>query len=145
MQDILEKPLNFMHCVASSFGYPNYRLSEKSLVPISSDNRRSTVVISKIRNLYGDALKTKLNFPLGIRIDKYVSYDEYLNIQTITQCGRNIPVSSSVLRVLLPILYHCSKKSVLYLENRATRKLKRGATEIVKIVIRHVQYSFQTP
>ena len=41
MQDILEKPLNFMHCVASRFGYANYRLSELSLVPISSDNRRS--------------------------------------------------------------------------------------------------------
>ena len=32
-----------MHCVASRFGYPNCRLSEISLVPISSDNRRSTV------------------------------------------------------------------------------------------------------
>ena len=32
-----------MLCVASRFGYPNYRLSELSLVPISSDNRRSTV------------------------------------------------------------------------------------------------------
>ena len=26
---ILEKPLDFMHCVASRFGYPNYRLSER--------------------------------------------------------------------------------------------------------------------
>ena len=43
MQDILEKPLNFMHCVVSRFGYPNYRLSELSMVPISSDNRRSAV------------------------------------------------------------------------------------------------------
>ena len=33
-----------MHCVASRFDYPNYRLSELSLVPISSDNRRSTVL-----------------------------------------------------------------------------------------------------
>ena len=41
---ILEKPLDCMHCVASRFGYPNYRLSELSLVPISSDNRRSTVI-----------------------------------------------------------------------------------------------------
>ena len=41
---ILEKPLDFMHCVASRFGYSNYRLSELSLVPISSVNRRSTVV-----------------------------------------------------------------------------------------------------
>ena len=32
-----------MHCVASRLGYPNYRLSELSLVSISSDNRRSTV------------------------------------------------------------------------------------------------------
>ena len=40
---MLEKPLDFMHCVASRFGYPNCRLSELSLVPISSDNRRSTV------------------------------------------------------------------------------------------------------
>ena len=40
---ILGKPLDFMHCVASRFGYPNYRLSELSLVPISSDNRPSTV------------------------------------------------------------------------------------------------------
>ena len=30
-----------MHCVASRFGYPNYRLSELSLVPISSDNQPS--------------------------------------------------------------------------------------------------------
>ena len=42
---IFEKPLDFMHCVASRFGYPNYRLSELSLVPISSDNRRSTIYI----------------------------------------------------------------------------------------------------
>ena len=41
---ILEKPLDFMHCVASRFGYPNYRLSELSLVPISPDNRRSTLL-----------------------------------------------------------------------------------------------------
>ena len=40
---ILEKSLDFMRCVASRFGYPNYRLSELSLVPISSDNRRFTV------------------------------------------------------------------------------------------------------
>ena len=33
-----------MNCVASRFGYPNYRLCELSLVPISSDNRRSTVL-----------------------------------------------------------------------------------------------------
>ena len=32
-----------MHCVASRFGYPKYRLSELSLLPISSDNRRSIV------------------------------------------------------------------------------------------------------
>ena len=25
---ILEKPLDFMHCMASSFGYPNYRWSQ---------------------------------------------------------------------------------------------------------------------
>ena len=25
---ILEKPLDFMHCVASKFGYPNYRWSQ---------------------------------------------------------------------------------------------------------------------
>ena len=37
---IFENPLDFMHCVASRFGYPNYRLSELSLVPISSDNRQ---------------------------------------------------------------------------------------------------------
>ena len=42
MQDILQKPLDFMLSVASSFGHPNYRLSELSLVPITSDNRRST-------------------------------------------------------------------------------------------------------
>ena len=35
-----------MHCVTSRFGYPKYRLSELSLVPISSDSRRSTVFIS---------------------------------------------------------------------------------------------------
>ena len=29
---ILEKPLDFMHCVASRFGYPNYRLSELSVI-----------------------------------------------------------------------------------------------------------------
>ena len=40
---IVEKPLDFMHCVTSRFSYPNYRLSELSLVPISLDNRRSTV------------------------------------------------------------------------------------------------------
>ena len=40
---ILEKHLDFMHCVVSRFGYPNYRLSELSLVPIISDNRRCTV------------------------------------------------------------------------------------------------------
>ena len=45
---ILEKPLDFMHCLASRFGYPNYRLSELSLVPISSDNRRSTVYIYQL-------------------------------------------------------------------------------------------------
>ena len=33
-----------MHCVASRFGYPNCRLSELSLVPISWDNRRSTIL-----------------------------------------------------------------------------------------------------
>ena len=38
MQDILEKPLDFMHCVASSFGYPNYRWSQ-----LISDNPRSIV------------------------------------------------------------------------------------------------------
>ena len=43
---ILEKPLDFIHCVASRFGYPNYRLSELSLVPISSDTRRSAVFLS---------------------------------------------------------------------------------------------------
>ena len=37
-----------MHCVAYRFGYPNYRLSELSLVPISSDNRRSTVPCNQI-------------------------------------------------------------------------------------------------
>ena len=42
---ILEKPLVFMHCVASRFGYPKYRLSELSLVPIGSDNRHSTVCV----------------------------------------------------------------------------------------------------
>ena len=42
---ILEKPLDFMHCVASRSGYPNYRLAELFLVPISSDNRRSTAFI----------------------------------------------------------------------------------------------------
>ena len=45
---ILEKPLDFMHCVASSFGYPNYRLSELSMVTVSSDNRRSAVINSGI-------------------------------------------------------------------------------------------------
>ena len=49
MQDILEKPLNFMHCVASRFGYPNYRLSELLLVPISLDNRLSTVLSLFVR------------------------------------------------------------------------------------------------
>ena len=44
---ILEKHLDFTHCVASRFGYPNYRLSEISLVPISSYNRRSTVFKNK--------------------------------------------------------------------------------------------------
>ena len=43
---ILEKHLDFMHCVASRFVYPKYRLSELSLVPISSDNRRSTVFVT---------------------------------------------------------------------------------------------------
>ena len=33
-----------MHYVASRFGYPNYGLSELSLVPISADNRRSTAL-----------------------------------------------------------------------------------------------------
>ena len=32
---ILEKPLDFMHCVASRFGYPNYRWSQ--LVRIIND------------------------------------------------------------------------------------------------------------
>ena len=32
MQDISQKPLNFTHCVASRFGYPNYRLSELSII-----------------------------------------------------------------------------------------------------------------
>ena len=41
---ILEKPLDFMYRVASGFGYPNYRLSELSLVEISSYNLRSTVL-----------------------------------------------------------------------------------------------------
>ena len=45
----------------------------------------------------------------------------------------------SVLRVLLPRVYSRSKKTVLYLETRICWKLKRGATEIVKIVDRHVQ------
>ena len=43
---ILEKPLDFMHCVASRFGYPNFRLSEISLVPINSDNRHYIYIIS---------------------------------------------------------------------------------------------------
>ena len=47
---ILEKPLDFMHCVASRFGYPKYRLSELSLVQISSDNRRSIVLASIKQN-----------------------------------------------------------------------------------------------
>ena len=29
---ILEKPLDFMHGVASRFGYPNYPLSELSII-----------------------------------------------------------------------------------------------------------------
>ena len=29
---ILEKPLDFMYCVASRFGYPNCRLSELSII-----------------------------------------------------------------------------------------------------------------
>ena len=33
-----------MHCVASRFGYPNYRLSELSLVPFISDNPRSILI-----------------------------------------------------------------------------------------------------
>ena len=40
---ILEKRLDFMHSVASRFGYSKYQLSELSLVPISSDNRRTIV------------------------------------------------------------------------------------------------------
>ena len=56
---ILEKPLDFMHCVASRFGYPNYRLSELSLVPITSDNRRSTVM-KNARSWYKNKNKTKL-------------------------------------------------------------------------------------
>ena len=32
--------------MASRFGYPNYRLSELSLVPVSSDNRRFAVFIT---------------------------------------------------------------------------------------------------
>ena len=47
-----------MHCVASRFGYPNYRLSELLLVPISSDNRRS-IVFSKEIGLEVNADKTK--------------------------------------------------------------------------------------
>ena len=55
-----------MHCVASRFGYPNYRLSELSVIrtidypnyrlselslaPISSDSRRSTVRIKFLQN-----------------------------------------------------------------------------------------------
>ena len=61
MQDVLEKPLNFMHCVASRFDYPNYRLSELSLVPINSDNRRSTVILYKYFILFlVSCLKIKL-------------------------------------------------------------------------------------
>jgi len=71
---------------------------------------------------------------------------EYLNTQTITQCGQNILCRLQVvLRVLLSYLCLRFKKMVPYLETRIRRKLKRGATEIVQNVIRHVQCTIHIP
>ena len=63
MQDALEKPLDFIHSVASRFGYPNYRLPELSLVPISADNRRSIV--------YKRILSTKLTAVTAVLIIRF--------------------------------------------------------------------------
>jgi len=71
---------------------------------------------------------------------------EYLNIQTINSAVKIFLCRlQGVLKVLLPRLYSRSKKTVLYLETRINRKLKRGATEIVQIVIRYVQCTIRIP
>lgn len=50
-----------------------------------------------------------------------------------------------IITVSLPRIYSRSKKTVLYLETRIRRELKRGATEIVQIFIRHVQCTIHIP
>ena len=67
-----------MHCVASRFGYPNYRLSELSLVQVSSDNRRSTVTLVpySISHLPNDVLCCNLvtEFKTFALLGRYPAY-----------------------------------------------------------------------
>ena len=100
---ILEKPLDFMHCVASSFGYPNYRfselsvtrtigypnyrLSELSLVPIISDNRRSTVSDKTLEIARGYDISTRItnNYSFVFRKNTI-----YMNWSTLSRAKKSL-------------------------------------------------------
>ena len=60
-----------MHCVASRFGYPNYRLSELSMVPISSNNQLSTVIVMMAAHVTGLLFHITINIQTLGHIDMF--------------------------------------------------------------------------
>jgi hypothetical protein len=64
----------------------------------------------------------------------------------MTQCGQHIPVSyTGFPKSLFTKIIVTLQENGTYLEIRISRQLKRGATEIVQVVIRNFQCTFNVP